>query len=156
MTREWPAGRPGPEATVGREHATEHATSPAWPCAIVVATALILIIITGALFTFDPGPCMSLVALGVAWVALSLIATGLSRGWRRLGGWISLRRLEDNPRAVAGRLWAMDVPKGRARLCRDVAARCLEGGARFERLEGRLRREEAGWINLMYKEMRRL
>ena len=100
---------------------------------------------------------MSLAALGVAWAALSLLATGLSRGWKCLGRRISSRRLEagDDPRAVAGRLRAMDVPEGRARLCRDVAARCLEGAARFGRLEARLRREGAGWIRLMLKEMRR-
>ncbi len=44
---------------------------------------------------------------------------------------------------------------GRARLCWDVAVRCLEGAARFERLGPRLRREAAGWMRMMIEEMKR-
>jgi hypothetical protein len=35
-----------------------------------------------------------------------------------------------------------------------VAVRCLEGAARFERLEARLHQEAAGWIRMMIKEMK--
>ena len=66
----------------------------------------------------------------------------------------SLRAAEghEDLRVVAERLRAIDVGRGRARLCRDVAVRCLEGAGRFRRLEGRLRREAAGWIRDMVKE----
>ena len=62
---------------------------------------------------------------------------------------------DEDPRVVTERLRAMDVPEGRAQLCRDVAMRCLEGAARFERLEVRLRREAVGWTRMMIKEMKR-
>jgi hypothetical protein len=48
----------------------------------------------------------------------------------------------------------MDVPEGRPGLCLDMALRCLEGSARFGRLEAKLRREAAGWMRLMIKEMK--
>ena len=149
MTREWPAGqssRPTPRAVP-------------WPPALLAAftLALVLLFTHGALEAIDPttgNVCVSLAALAVAYAAFSLLATGLSRGWR---WWRCSSRMtvDEDPRVVAERLRAMDVPDGRARLCRDVAVRCLEGAARFERLEARLRREAAGWMRMMIKEMER-
>jgi len=40
-------------------------------------------------------------------------------------------------------------------MCRDAAVRCLEGAVRYERGEGRLRSEAAGWVNMAFKELRR-
>ena len=62
--------------------------------------------------------------------------------------------VEEDPRVAAGRLRAMAV-EGRARLGRNVAVRCLEGAARFGRLEAMLRREAAGWMRMMIEEMKR-
>jgi hypothetical protein len=59
-----------------------------------------------------------------------------------------------NLREIAERLRTMDVPEGRPGLCLDMALRCLEGSARFGRLEAKLRREAAGWMRLMIKEMK--
>jgi hypothetical protein len=59
-----------------------------------------------------------------------------------------------DPREIADRLRDLDVPEGRSMLCLDMTLRCLEGAARFGRLEARLRREAAGWVHLMIKEMK--
>jgi hypothetical protein len=48
----------------------------------------------------------------------------------------------------------VDVPDGRPRFCLGVALRCLEGAGRCDRLEGRLRREAAGWLRQAHKEMK--
>jgi len=64
----------------------------------------------------------------------------------------AIREGEDS-RAVAERLRSVPV-EGRARLCRDVAMRCLEGAARYERVKGRLKREAAGWCKVAFKELR--
>jgi len=72
-------------------------------------------------------------------LALSAAATAIGEG--------------EDPRAVAERLRLVPV-EGRARLYRDVAVRCLEGAARYERVEGRLRREAAGWCKVAFKEMK--
>jgi hypothetical protein len=48
----------------------------------------------------------------------------------------------------------VDVPDGRPRFCLDVAVRCLERAGRYDRLEGWLRREAAGWLRQAHKEMR--
>ena len=148
VTREWPAG--------SRSHPTPRAAP--WPPVLIVAFSLALVLLFnhGALDAVDPttgNVCVSLAALAVAYAAFSLLATGLSRGWR---WWRCSSRMtvDEDPRVVAERLRAMDV-QGRARLCRDVAVRCLEGAARFERLEARLRREAAGWMRMMIKEMER-
>ena len=80
---------------------------------------------------------MSLAALAVAYAAFSLLATGLSRGW----GWYPSEVVEEDPRVVAGRLRAMEVPEGRARLCRDVAVGCHEAARRYGRQGDRLASE---------------
>jgi hypothetical protein len=59
-----------------------------------------------------------------------------------------------DPREIAERLRDVDVQEGRQVLCLDMALRCLEGAARFGRLEARLRREAAGWVRMMIKEMK--
>ena len=58
---------------------------------------------------------------------------------------------EDVGRAAAG-LEALRL-RGRARLCRDVAMRCLEQAGRHERLEGRLRREAGRWVREAIEEL---
>ena len=159
MTREWPVEE-------GEErHATRRAVP--WPPVALAATslALVLLLVPGALDAVDPtvgDPVASLVALAVAYALFSMLADGLSVGWARLGGERLLSRrgacmlMEqgEEPRDAAERLRAMDVPGGRAQLCRDVAVRCLEGAARSGRLEARLRREAAGWLRQMFKEMK--
>jgi hypothetical protein len=60
----------------------------------------------------------------------------------------------EDPRQIAKHLREVDVPEGRPRFCLDVALRCLEGAGRCDRLEGRLRREAAGWLRQADKEMR--
>jgi hypothetical protein len=55
---------------------------------------------------------------------------------------------------IAERLRDVDICEGRPGLCLDMALRCLEGAARFGRLEGILRRETAGWVRMMIKEMK--
>jgi hypothetical protein len=60
-----------------------------------------------------------------------------------------------DPREIAGLLRDVDVQEGRTRLCLDMALRCLEGAARFGRLEARLRQEAAGWVLMLIKEMNR-
>ena len=157
VTLEWPAGSPG--------HPTPRGAP--WPPVAMAATslALVLLLVPGALDAIDPfvgNPVASLVALAVAYLLFSLLADGLSRGWARLGeerplsrrGACMLVEQGEEPRDAAKRLRAMDVPEGRARLCRDVAVRCLEGAARSGRLEARLRREAAGWLRQMFTEMK--
>ena len=133
---------------VSREDATRCATILAGPIAILLTSTIVDLVLT--------------TVVAVLFILLVLALWGLeeranARGEsvfhpRRPNGW-SYRRcppVEMDPKSLRG----VDI-EGRARLCRDVAARCLEGAARHGRLEGRLRREAAGWIFQMYKEMRR-
>ena len=55
---------------------------------------------------------------------------------------------------VAGRLRGLPLG-GRARLCMDVAVRCLEGAGSHQRLERRLTREAEGRVRQAIKELRR-
>ncbi len=63
--------------------------------------------------------------------------------------------LGDDPRAVARRLRGVDLPEGRPRLCRDVAARCLERAGGCRRLDRRLRREARRWLRAAVDEYHR-
>ena len=132
MTREWPAG--------SRSHPTPRAAP--WPPVLIVAFSLALVLLFnhGALDAVDPttgNVCVSLAALAVAYAAFSLLATGLSRGCGRYPREV----VEEDPRVVAGRLRAMEVPEGRARLCRDVAVGCHEAARRYGRQGDRLASE---------------
>ena len=162
MTLEWPAA----------EHPSEHATSHAVPSPVnqhLVVLAVLAVAMLAAL-ALVPGalsglllvvgyPLEFLVMVVVAILLVSAVADVVAGWWedvRSPAGRVLLRAVEGggDPVRIAERLRAMDVPEGRARLCRDVAVRCLEGAARFGRLEGRLRREAAGWTREMIKEMK--
>ena len=127
---EGPGRRPGPEAQIN--HATEHAPSHAppvtreWPeppsprpvpwgpltvTAAVFFVVLLLVPDTG-------GVCSTIFLLVIGYAAFSIFASTLARTWRR------------PPR-----------PGGRARLYRDVAARCLRAAERYPFAGDRLRRE---------------
>ena len=64
---------------------------------------------------------------------------------------------EEDPRVVIMRLRGVG-PRGRTRLRRDIAVRCLEQARRSERLDQAMRREAAMWIRAardeLHKEMR--
>ena len=171
MTREWPAEEHATGHATG--HATSNATSHlipiAWPL-------VILMVIAVAALTLFPGildtlltifgsldgvralignPLEFLVMVVVATLFISAIVDhmagprdttattpperALLRGIRAVG-------LGDDPRAVARRLRGVDLPEGRPRLCRDVAARCLERAGGCRRLDRRLRREARRWL----------
>jgi hypothetical protein len=66
--------------------------------------------------------------------------------------------LDEDPRVVIMRLRGVGL-RGRARLRRDIAVRCLERARRHRRLEGKLIREAEWWIrrtrDILDKEMAR-
>jgi hypothetical protein len=110
----------------------------------------------------DLGDPLSVLALVFAFIALLAITIPVLRSipYDRtpsprtvlLAAAVAIGDGED-PRQIADRLRDVDVPKGRARFCLDIAVRCLERAGTYDRLEGRLRREAAGWMRKAFKEM---
>ena len=149
MTHTWPADPPG--------HPTPRAVD--WPIVLLAASiiALVLYNTPGALAAIDPLAGDLCVSLGVLWLvygAFSLLVSGMERGWALWRLRRSLAEGQEDLRLVAEGLRGLDVGRGRARLCRDVAVRCLEGAGRFRRLEAVMRREAAGWMREMKEEMK--
>ena len=97
-------------------------------------------VVAGVVYSADPvvgDPCLS-------WALIVCVLLII---------WFHLSKPEEQaPSIDVVRLRAMDL-RGRARLCRDVAVRFLEGAERHTRLAARLRREAEGWRRLMFKEM---
>jgi len=62
--------------------------------------------------------------------------------------------LDEDPRVVIMRLRGVGL-RGRPRLRRDIAVRCLERAGRCERLDRSLRREAAMWLRAARDELAR-
>ena len=60
--------------------------------------------------------------------------------------------LDEDPRVVIMRLRGVSL-RGRPRLRRDIAVRCLERARRSERLDRKLRREAARWVRAARDEL---
>jgi membrane protein implicated in regulation of membrane protease activity len=92
-----------------------------------------------------------LTALGVPWALPACLAVIVATAFAVFAASYLRGRAED-PRVVLERLRGLEL-RGRARLCREVAARCSEEAARHGRLERRLRGEAAGWLRETIKEL---
>ena len=143
VTREWPADRPAPRPP----------TRP-WPFVLMAGLlALVLMgLIPGRLLTTPAGLAIlaSLSALSVLAFRMSLkmedpADQALRRAQRAI--W-----LDEDPRVVIMRLRGVGL-RGRLRLRRDIAVRCLEQARRSERLDRSLRREAARWVRATRDEL---
>jgi len=68
--------------------------------------------------------------------------------WRRTAAGRTLTRairLGEDHHGVIERVRGLDL-RGRPRLCRDTALRCLAEAGRCRRMDGRLRGAAAGWL----------
>jgi len=162
VTREWPEDTPN--------SLVPHEVPIDWPLAIFLAwliaalVAIVFLVFPGAL-TLARGLAVPLAALAVLMLMAGLLrceearrnARGetlfLSRRW-------AVRRAIA-PRSVLSACLRDGVPerlvslelRGWARLCRDVAVRCLGEAARHRRLADRLAREAEGWVRQTIKEL---
>jgi len=159
VTREWPAEEAPSQAP---SHASPH-NAP------VILSILIPVAATVAALALDPGarsalltligdPLEFLVLFATAGLLVSLLADWMVEAWgdappRRalLHGMRAVAR-GDEPSGVARRLREADVPEGRSRLYRDVAARCLERAGVYGGLERRLSREGRRWLRAAIRE----
>ena len=169
MTREWPA----------EEHASFHATSRASPHnapvipLLVILACIALAALLAAIGSLDVlldvigNPLEFLVMVVIVALLVSTVADGSAglkakaartlpeRALRR--GIQAVTRGED-PRGIARGLREVDMPDGRSRLYRDVAARFLERAGECRGLDWRLRREARKWLQAaldeIHKEMK--
>jgi len=136
VTGEWPADRPAPRP-------------PAFPWPLVLVAGLLALIALGLV----PGRFLGTpagLAVVASLTALSAVALRMSlkmedpadRALRRAQRAIWY---EEDPRVVIMRLRGVGL-RGRPRLRRDIALRCLERARRCERLDRSMRREAARWV----------
>ena len=145
VNHEWPADRPTPKS------------SPfSWPSVLMINfLALIFLgLIPGRFLTTPAGLAIlaSLTALSALAFRMSLkmedpADRALQRAQRAI--W-----LDEDPRVVIMRLRGVGL-RGRPRLRRDIAVRCLEQARRSERLDRSMRREAARWIQGARDELQR-
>ena len=155
MTREWPEDTPN--------SLVPHEVPIDWPLAIFLAwliaalVAIVFLVFPGAL-TLARGLAVPLAALAVLMLMAGLLRREEARRNARGETLFPARRwaVRRAPRRVLSaclrdadgvpeRLLALEL-RGRARLCRDVAVRCLGEAARHRRLADRLAREAEGWL----------
>jgi hypothetical protein len=143
MTREWPVDKPTPKP-------------PVFPWPLVLMAGLLglvaLGLVPGRLLTTPAGLAAAASLAALCAIALRLAAEDpADRTLRRVQRAIWL---DGDPRSVIVRLRGVGL-RGRPRLRRDIAVRCLERAGRCERLDRKLRREAARWLRAARDEFSR-
>jgi len=145
VTREWPVDEPTPRP-------------PTFPWPLVLMAGLLALILMGLVpgrFLVSPAglaAVASLTALSALAFRMSLkmedpVDRALQRAQRAI--W-----LDEDPRVVIVRLRGVGL-RGRPRLRRDIAPRCLERAGRCDRLDRKLRRKVARWLQAARNELRK-
>ena len=145
VTREWPAEE--------REPLKE--PTP-WPFVLMAGLlALVLMgLVPGRLLTTPVGLVVTASLAGLCAVAFHrslMVEDPADRALRRAQRAIWL---DEDPRGIVVRLRGVDL-RGRPRLRRDIALRCLERARRCERLDRSMRYEAARWLGRAREELRK-
>ncbi len=123
-------------------------------CGRAIPTAVAVILAASPV----PGALQLPVDLVVALIlgrACALVLLDVVEMWRRTAAGQALTRairLGEDPHGVIERVRVLEL-RGRPRLCRNMALRCLERAGRCRRVERGMRREAAMWVRRAREEL---